>query len=165
VRSTKERLAIESREVDAAEATALQAGRLRSSRIRHHDDTNTNNEQRTTNNELCYTLTSEDPDLISSVTGFTQGLKHSQLRRIERLATRRVPAAQIISQELARQMSEISLETGRQIGVLINRKGQVEYVMVGNAKQIEMPTSAARVLRPSVFAVFGAFTRIFKTRS
>ena len=36
-------------------------------------------------------------------------------------------------------MSEISLETGRQIGVLINRKGQVEYVMVGNAKQIEMP--------------------------
>ncbi|MEP6847757.1 MAG: GTPase HflX, partial [Acidobacteriota bacterium] len=36
-------------------------------------------------------------------------------------------------------MSEISHETGRQIGVLLNRKGQVEYVMVGNAKQIEMP--------------------------
>jgi len=36
-------------------------------------------------------------------------------------------------------MTEISNETGRQIGVLINRKGQIEYVMVGNAKQIEMP--------------------------
>jgi GTP-binding protein HflX len=36
-------------------------------------------------------------------------------------------------------MSEISHETGRQIGVLINRKGNVEYVMVGTAKQIEMP--------------------------
>lgn len=36
-------------------------------------------------------------------------------------------------------MSEISHETGRQIGVLINRKGQVEYVMVGTAKRIEMP--------------------------
>ncbi|MGB7068914.1 MAG: GTPase HflX [Pyrinomonadaceae bacterium] len=36
-------------------------------------------------------------------------------------------------------MSEISHETGRQIGVLINRKGKVEYVMVGDAKQIEMP--------------------------
>ena len=36
-------------------------------------------------------------------------------------------------------MSEISNETGRQIGVLINRKGQIEYVMVGTAKQIEMP--------------------------
>src|SRR3982750_1029453 len=58
---------------------------------------------------------------ISNVTGFTQGLKHNQLRRIERLATRRVPAASIVSPELARQMSEISHETGRQIGVLINR--------------------------------------------
>lgn len=36
-------------------------------------------------------------------------------------------------------MSEISHETGRQIGVLINRKGQIEYVMVGTAKQIELP--------------------------
>src|SRR5437868_7701346 len=36
-------------------------------------------------------------------------------------------------------MSELSHETGRQVGVLVNRKGQVEYVMVGTAKQIEMP--------------------------
>lgn len=36
-------------------------------------------------------------------------------------------------------MTELSQETGRQIGVLINRKGQVEYVMVGSAKQIELP--------------------------
>ncbi|HYJ92889.1 MAG TPA: GTPase HflX, partial [Pyrinomonadaceae bacterium] len=36
-------------------------------------------------------------------------------------------------------MTEISSETNRQIGVLLNRKGQVEYVMVGTAKQIEMP--------------------------
>jgi len=36
-------------------------------------------------------------------------------------------------------MTEISNDTNRQIGVLLNRKGQVEYVMVGTAKQIEMP--------------------------
>ncbi len=36
-------------------------------------------------------------------------------------------------------MSEISNETRRQIGVLINRKGQIEYVMVGDAKRIELP--------------------------
>lgn len=36
-------------------------------------------------------------------------------------------------------MSELSNETGRQIGVLLDRKGHVEYVMVGNAKQIQMP--------------------------
>lgn len=55
------------------------------------------------------------------------------------MGSRRVASDAIISPELARQMSEISLETGRQIGVLINRKGQVEYVMVGTAKQIELP--------------------------
>jgi GTP-binding protein HflX len=66
-------------------------------------------------------------------------LKHNQLKRIERLATRRVAPDQIVSPELARQMTEISNETNRQVGVLLNRKGQVEYVMVGTAKQIEMP--------------------------
>jgi GTP-binding protein HflX len=76
---------------------------------------------------------------ISNIYGFTQGLKHNQLKRIERLSTRRVAPEQIISPELARQLSEISFETGRQVGVLINRKGQVEYIMVGTAKRIEMP--------------------------
>jgi GTP-binding protein HflX len=76
---------------------------------------------------------------ISIVHGFTQGLKHNQLKRIERLSTRRVAPEQIVSPELARQLSEISFETGRQVGVLLNRKGQVEYVMVGDAKKIEMP--------------------------
>jgi len=49
-----------------------------------------------------------------------------------------VPADTIVTPELARQMSELSNETGRQIGVLINRKGKVEYVMVGTAKQLEL---------------------------
>ena len=76
---------------------------------------------------------------ISNIHGYTQGLKHNQLRRIEKLFNRRVPPAEIVSPELARQMSELSHETGRQIGVLLNRKGQVEYVMVGDAKRIWMP--------------------------
>jgi GTP-binding protein HflX len=77
--------------------------------------------------------------VISSIHGYTQGLKHNQLKRIEKLSSRRVAQSEIISPELARQMSEISHETGRLIGVLINRKGQVEYVMVGDAKRIWLP--------------------------
>ncbi len=85
-------------------------------------------------------ITQDSEDIfISTVSGFVKGLKHNQLKRIEKLSSRRVAADVIVSPELARQMSEISLETGRQIGVLINRKGQVEYVMVGTAKQIELP--------------------------
>ncbi len=55
------------------------------------------------------------------------------------MGTRRVAADTIVSPELARQMAEVSHETGRQVGVLLNRKGQVEYVMVGTAKGIELP--------------------------
>lgn len=77
--------------------------------------------------------------LISNVHGYTQGLKHNQLKRIEKLSSRRVPPSEIVSPELARQMSEISYETGRLVGVLLNRKGQVEYVMVGDSKRIWMP--------------------------
>jgi len=88
---------------------------------------------------ICYNYPNWRFCFISNIHGFTQGLKHNQLRRIERLGTRRVAPEQIVSPELARQLTEISHETGRQIGVLLNRKGQVEYVMVGNAKQIEMP--------------------------
>ena len=36
-------------------------------------------------------------------------------------------------------MAEISHETTRQIGVLLDRKGRVEYVMVGDARSIDMP--------------------------
>jgi len=36
-------------------------------------------------------------------------------------------------------MSELSNEIGRQLGVLIDRKGHVEYVTVGTAKGIELP--------------------------
>ncbi len=81
----------------------------------------------------------EDGFFISTVNGYTKGLKQNQLRLIEKLSTRRVPPGEIISPELARQMSEISHETRRQIGVLINRKGQIEYVMVGDAKRIWLP--------------------------
>ena len=41
--------------------------------------------------------------------------------------------------EFARQLSELSHETRRQIGALIDRKGHVQYVMVGDNKGIELP--------------------------
>jgi GTPase len=67
------------------------------------------------------------------------GLKSNQMRRIEKLYTRRIPPRQIVTPEFARQMTELSHETRRQIGVLINRKGHVEYVMVGDNRKIELP--------------------------
>src|SRR5512132_1231081 len=76
---------------------------------------------------------------ISSVLGNTLGLKPNQLRRIEKLYTRRIPPNQILTPEFARQIAELSHETRRQIGALIDRKGHVEYVMVGDNRGIELP--------------------------
>ena len=61
------------------------------------------------------------------------------MRRIEKLYTRRIPPNQIVTPEFARQLSELSHETRRQIGALIDRKGHVQYVMVGDNKGIELP--------------------------
>src|SRR5438132_4256318 len=71
--------------------------------------------------------------------GNTQGLKPNQLRRIEKLYQRRIPPREILTPEFARQLSELSHETRRQIGVLIDRKGYVEYIVVGSAREIELP--------------------------
>jgi GTPase len=78
-------------------------------------------------------------EAITTALGNTLGLKPNQLRRIEKLYTRRIPPTQIITPELARQLSELSHETRRQIGVLVDRKGHVAYVMVGDNRRIELP--------------------------
>jgi GTP-binding protein HflX len=76
---------------------------------------------------------------ITSVLGNTLGLKPNQLRRIEKLYTRRIPPDQIVTHEFARQLAELSHETRRQIGALIDRPGHIQYVMVGDNRRIELP--------------------------
>lgn len=76
---------------------------------------------------------------IKEVIGNTAGLKPNQLRRIEKLYTRRLVSHQIVTPEFARQLAELSHETRRQIGALVDRSGHVEYVVVGDNRRIELP--------------------------
>lgn len=76
---------------------------------------------------------------MRSLHGNTHGLKPNQLRRIQKLYQRRVSPTEIVTPEFARQLTELSHETNRQIGVLIDRKGYVEYVTVGDARRIDLP--------------------------
>jgi GTP-binding protein HflX len=73
------------------------------------------------------------------VFGNTNGLKANQVRQLDRLFRRRVPADRLLTQELARQLTEITIEIRRQVGVLVDRRGEVQHVMVGNAHSIELP--------------------------
>lgn len=72
--------------------------------------------------------------------GNTNGLKANQIRRLEKLYRRRIPAAFLVTRELTRDISALSNEIRRQIGLLINRQGKIAFVMVGNHKQIVIPS-------------------------
>ena len=76
---------------------------------------------------------------IGNLTGNLGGLKTGQLKRLERLTKRRTDPGLIISAEMAREMTELSAEIGRQIGLLLARSGQVETVIVGDYKKIVIP--------------------------
>jgi GTP-binding protein HflX len=66
-------------------------------------------------------------------------LAPSELRALERLYRRRVPPNRVVTPELARSLTELSAAIGRQVGLLLNRRGQVEYVICGDAAKIELP--------------------------
>jgi GTP-binding protein HflX len=84
-------------------------------------------------------LASREENAIHHIEGNIQGLKHNQVQRLEKLYNRRIPPREIVTQEFARQLTELSHELNRQIGVLVNRNGYVEYVVVGNARSIVLP--------------------------
>jgi GTP-binding protein HflX len=73
------------------------------------------------------------------VFGNTQGLAPSELKALERLYRRRVPTDQLLTPELTRALSEVSHTTGRQVGVLVNRAGGVDFVIVGDATKLMLP--------------------------
>ena len=77
--------------------------------------------------------------VIRKIYGNLTGLKSNQIRRLERIYRRKVPADQVITQELANYLSELSREIGRQIGILVDRRGTIDYVIIGDQKQIEIP--------------------------
>jgi GTP-binding protein HflX len=76
---------------------------------------------------------------MQEIHGNTLGLKQSQLHALRRTYRRRVDAGQVVSPELARHLTEISRETNRQVGVLLDRKGDVFGVVVGDAGKLTLP--------------------------
>jgi len=76
------------------------------------------------------------------VQGAADGLKPSQLRAVERLYMRRYPNEGGYSLEQARELAALSFGIGRQIGLLIDRKGRPEMVIVGEPGGIYIPELA-----------------------
>ncbi len=71
--------------------------------------------------------------------GNTTGLKASQVKALERLARRRVQSDRLVDNDLARALTEISADTRRQVGVLLDRSGCVQHIMIGTRSGTELP--------------------------
>ena len=71
--------------------------------------------------------------------GNIAGLKPSIIRSLEKLYRRKVPHQSIITPELAQELAYLSHQINRQVGLLINRKGDIDFVVVGSYNRIEIP--------------------------
>src|SRR5215510_8565190 len=73
------------------------------------------------------------------VTGNLAGLKASEIKTLERLYRRRVAPAEVVSGDLAAQLAAQTAELHRQVGVLIDRRGAIQHVFIGDASKIVLP--------------------------
>jgi GTPase len=71
--------------------------------------------------------------------GNTTGLSPQATKTLERIYRRKVPLAVIATPELIKALAEASHETGRQVGALVHRSGEVDYVVVGDATRLMLP--------------------------
>jgi GTP-binding protein HflX len=71
-------------------------------------------------------------------------LKKSQLKALNRLGSRNISRDDIISPEAARTMAELSFEMNRQIGLLINRSGKIEQVIIGDYHGLFIPRESVQ---------------------
>ena len=71
--------------------------------------------------------------------GSLAGLGRLEVKRLKALTRRRVPPGKLVTQELAREMTELARELGRQVGVLLDRAGHVEVALVGDGSSVEIP--------------------------
>ncbi len=76
---------------------------------------------------------------IPTVHGNTTGLKPAEIKTLERLYRRKMPPNVVITPETARALSEASADIGRQVGLIIDRAGNVRNVLVGTNKDILIP--------------------------
>ncbi len=77
--------------------------------------------------------------ISTTIHGNTGGLKADERRSLEKLGRRRVGAGEMIGLPLARALAEISGAIGRRVGVLVDRRGAVTQVAIGDASRIWVP--------------------------
>lgn len=73
------------------------------------------------------------------VAGNTKGLAQSEIRAVAKLFQRSVSPDEIVSLDLGREMVTLAEALRRRIGVLINRQGRIEEVILGTKEILFLP--------------------------
>lgn len=73
------------------------------------------------------------------VSGNTKGLAQSEIRAVAKLFQRSVSPDEIVSLELAREMCALGEQLRRRVGVLINRQGRIQEVILGTKEILFLP--------------------------
>jgi len=68
-----------------------------------------------------------------------KGLKKSEIQRLNRLLQKRIPADRVVTLDFAESVAEISHSVHRAVSVVVNRRGQVVNVTLGEPWQVNMP--------------------------
>ena len=68
------------------------------------------------------------------------GLGAGEIKKIGQLYRRKIPPECVVTHELARSLASLSREINRQIGILISRRGEIAFVIVGSHKEIMIPS-------------------------
>ena len=76
---------------------------------------------------------------MPEIYGNRTGLSPSALKTLENIYRRKVPPDRLATPELIRSLALASQQTGRQVGTLVHRSGQVDYVIVGDASRLFLP--------------------------
>lgn len=77
--------------------------------------------------------------MSEEIAGNTKGLAPSQLRAVQKLFQRSVSADEIVSLDVAREMTGLATTLRRRIGVLINRQGRIVEVILGTKDILYIP--------------------------
>jgi GTP-binding protein HflX len=76
---------------------------------------------------------------MPEIYGNKTGLAPAALKALERLYRRKVPLDRLASPELVRSLVDATKEASRQVGVLVHRSGQVDYVIAGDSNKLMLP--------------------------
>lgn len=74
--------------------------------------------------------------------GNANGLRSTQIRRLENLYQHRSPPDEVLSFKLIAEICSISHETSRQIALLVDRSGKIISVIAGDHKSVLLPDTS-----------------------